>query len=243
MSDGTRLIFDWPGRHNLQLVLPLTIALAIILHLGVFFVFSIVYPNKGGEGPDYASVYFPLPGSLDADRLKALLQIADPATFAPGWGQSADVSSASKYLPTYAAPDLKLEGLPPQNRTPQAYRAPLGAVEIPKLKIEVPESPSALGTRLVVSSTLAGREPAMPGDVRFVSSGRLPADSPRFLISVAPDGAVTNVFLQSSSGNTDLDGSAARQLARMSFRAADAGTIWGDVFFVWGNDVRGSAEE
>ncbi|MFZ4598028.1 MAG: energy transducer TonB [Terrimicrobiaceae bacterium] len=242
MSAGTRLIFDWPGRHNLQLVLPLTIILAVAVHLGIFFVFSIVYPGNVGEGPNQATVYFPLSGSADAERLQALLAIADPAIFAPGRGSADADTPAVTYLPSYAGTEVPPEPLPTRQLPSPSFREPLGAVEIPKPQPMHPTPQPASGTRLVVSQSLAGRAYELPAGAAFVTSGRLPAESARFLVSVNPDGAIANIFLQSSSGNPDLDESAARQLARMSFRPAGGETVWGDIFFVWGDDVQGIRE-
>jgi len=239
MQGSARLIFDWPGRHQLHLVLPFMLILAAMFHIGIFFVFSIVYPISEGERPDPISAYFPLVGSEDAKRLAVLLPADDPAIFAPGRGEATPAPITVAYLPTYAATGSALAPLPPLAPPRPAAESNFGSVRMPVSPKPVALPP--LPTRLEASASLAARTPALPAGSQFATSGRIPPDALRFLVNVRADGKVAHVFLQDSSGDTALDASAADVLAKLAFATSDAEATWGDVSFSWGNDVQQSA--
>lgn len=239
MERSARLIFDWPGRHQLHLVLPFMLILAALFHAGIFFVFSIVYPISEGERPDPISAYFPLAGSEDAQRLTILLSADDPAIFAPGRGDAIMAPTTVAYVPTYATAGSALAPLPPLALPRPSTESQVGAVRIPISPKPAARSP--LPTRLEVSASLAARAPALPAGIQFVTSGRTPPDTLRFLINVHADGKVAHVFLQDSSGDAALDATAANVLAQLAFAPSDAEATWGNVSFSWGNNVQPSA--
>ena len=67
-----------PGRHHLHLLLPAAIVFAAILHAGLFFAFSIIYPHPRNAGPDPAQIFFVPPGTADAARRIADKALAEP---------------------------------------------------------------------------------------------------------------------------------------------------------------------
>jgi len=239
MQGPVRLIFDWPGRHQLHLVLPFMLIVAAVLHAGIFFVFSIVYPISEGERPDPISAYFPLAGSDDAQRLAVLLPADDPAIFAPGRGDAVPASTTVAYLPTYAATGSALAPLPTLVQPKVSAEANFGPVRMPVSPRPAARPP--LPTRLEASAPLATRAPALPAGSQFATSGRIPPETLSFLVNVRADGKVAHVFLQDSSGDAALDTSAATLLAQLAFAPSDSEETWGDISFSWGNDVQPSA--
>ena len=101
------LIFEWPERHHLHLMLPVTVVFAAALHVGLFFVFSIIYPRAENSALDPAQIYFIPPGNEAAGRLQGLLRSADPAVFAPGRGLG---------LPEPVPRSRMFPAIPPTNR-------------------------------------------------------------------------------------------------------------------------------
>lgn len=235
-----RMLFDWPGRHNLNVVLPVTVLLAVILHVGVFFVFSIVYPVTESAGPEPAEVFFPLPGSSDEARLKAIVPLNDPTLFAPGRGGTEEGLPFGAYRPTFDSADLRPEALPVSPKEEVTPVVAGGPVVVPRERGPRRAVPSP-STRIVVSPSLGATAVELPAGTGFFTDGRTVPEPARFLVAVRPDGTVSNRFLQVSSGNPDLDDEAAKVLARLEFPPAGEGVRWGDVTFVWGGDIRSTA--
>jgi len=239
------LLFDWPGRHSLQLVLPATILLAALVHAGIFFLFAIAYPAPQSDGVDAVQAFLTLPGSPDAERLQALVEGDDPAVFAPGRGLGiAETPPAARYRPSYASSPPQLSGLPPEaggdTLPAEAVPVPMTSVRLPRTGGTPAARPSGPPrTSLSASSALAGRTVAFPEDVVFEASPRAQLDAARFLVAVQPDGSVDAVFLQSSSGSADLDAAAGKRISDLRFEPApDAGVVWDIVAVHWGADVR-----
>jgi TonB family protein len=238
------LLFDWPGRHSLQLVLPATIVLAALVHAGIFFLFAIAYPAPQSDGVAAAQAFLTLPGSPDAARLKALVEGDDPAVFAPGRGLGvAEIPPAADYRPSYASTTPRLSGLP---EAVGGDALPAGAVPVPENSVRLARAgaPAARPagpprTSLSASGALGGRTVAFPEGVVFEASPRVQLDVARFLVAVEPDGTVDAVFLQGSSGSADLDAAAGKRISGLKFEPApDAGVVWDVVAVHWGADVR-----
>jgi hypothetical protein len=231
------MIFEWPGRHHLHVMLPLTILLAALLHAGLFFLFSIIYPHPQNGGPDPAQIAFIPPGSPDADRLAALLESSDSAVFAPGRGLDLPAPvPPTAYIPSYATDHPVLDPLPQI----QAESASKPAVAGP-VRLRVPQlPPTALPpapTRLISSDALASRLPALPNGVLFSVPPGFDPEPATFLVAIRGDGRVSHIFLQHSSGNPSLDDRASDLLRGLKFVPAEAGEDWGLLTLQWGTDV------
>lgn len=233
------LIFEWTGRHHLHLMLPVTIVLAAILHAGLFFVFSIIYPRPENAGMDPAQVYFIPATAADALRLEGLLRSSDPAVFAPGRGLDLpDPVPPVAYLPRYASDKLALDPLPNTTNSAPAPPSPAGPVPVrPGISKPsgVPQLPSP--TRLVSEDALSARISALPEGAVFSVPQGFDPEPAAFLVAVRVDGRVANLFQQHSSGNAALDLRAADLLRGVKFAPDAAGESWGVVTFQWGTDV------
>jgi hypothetical protein len=233
------LIFEWPGRHHLHLMLPAAIVLAAILHAGLFFAFSIIYPRPENAGLDPAQVYFIPATAPDAPRLEGLLRSSDPAVFAPGRGLDLpEAFPPVAYIPRYASDKLALDPLPHTTNSAPAPHSFAGPVSVrPGNSKPAGGPPLPSPTRLVSTDTLATRISALPeGSVFPVPQGFDPEPA-AFLVAVRADGQVTNIFQQRSSGNSALDLRAAGLLRGLKFAPDPSEASWGVVTFQWGTDV------
>jgi len=234
------LIFEWPGRHHLHLLLPFTILLAAILHAGLFFVFSIIYPRPENSGSEPAQIFFITPGSEDATRLEMLMRSSDSAVFAPGRGLDLpETLPPVDYTPLYDSDKPALDPLPAARAalTPAPFFS--GPVLLPETR---PKSPSPRGapvpTKLISSDSLAGRIPALPGGTVFQIPEGFDPEPSVFLVAVRGDGRTAHVFPQRGSGNASLDLRAAGLLRGLRFSPDPEVESWGFVTFLWGGDLQ-----
>jgi hypothetical protein len=238
-----QLIFEWPGRHHLHLLLPATIVLAAILHAGLFFVFSIIHPRPEGARIDPAQVCCIPPGSADAARLEGLLRSSDPAVFAPGRGLDLPgLPAPVAYVPRYTSDKPELAPLPrPISNTRPQFAGPVPAWrEFPK---PAGATPSLSLTRLVSDGALSARIPALPEGTFFPIPGGFDPEPAVFLVALGENGQASHIFQQHSSGNSLLDLKAAGLLRGLKFSPDPSGTAWGFVTFQWGTDVRPMASQ
>ncbi|MFZ4774340.1 MAG: hypothetical protein ACOYM3_03190 [Terrimicrobiaceae bacterium] len=234
------LIFEWPGRHHLHFLLPFTILLAALLHAGLFFVFSIIYPRPENSGPEPAQVYFITPGSDDAARLEMLMHSSDSAVFAPGRGLDLpDPIPRVAYTPQYASDKPSLDALPAPGAAVNVPPLVSGPVPIRETK---PESSGTVAepapTKIFSSDSLAARTPALPAGTTFQIPLGIDPEPVVFLVAVRGDGRVAHVFPQHGSGNASLDLRAAAMLRALKFAPDPAGEAWGFVTFQWGSDLQ-----
>ena len=238
-----QLIFEWPGRHHLHLMLPVTILLAAILHAGLFFVFSIIYPHPEGARLDPAQVCYIPPGSPDAARLEGVLRSSDPAVFAPGRGLDLpSLPPPVAYVPRYTSDKPKLDPLPRiTNSTRTQFAGPVPVQGEGRKPAAAP--PSLSLTRLVSDQALSARIPALPEGTVFPIPGGFDPEPAVFLVALRENGQASHVFQQHSSGNSLLDLKAADLLRGLKFSPVPSGTAWGFVTFQWGTDVHPMAPQ
>ena len=233
------LIFEWPGRHHLHLLLPAGILFAAILHAGLFFVFSIIYPRSEKAGPNPAQIYFVPPGTADAARLEGLLRSSDPAVFAPGRGLDLpDPIPPAAYIPRYASDKPVLDPLPRSNKSDLPQPAFSGPVPVRQGNpTSAGASPAPAPTQLAATGALSARVPTLPEGTVFPIPQGFDPEPAVFLVAVREDGRAAHVFQQHSSGNPSLDLKAASLLRKLTFAPDPAGVSWGFVTFQWGADV------
>ena len=232
------LIFEWPERHHLHLMLPVTVVFAAALHVGLFFVFSIIYPRAENSALDPAQIYFIPPGNEAAGRLQGLLRSADPAVFAPGRGLGLpEPVPPVAYVPSYTSDKPALDPLP-QLVKPDLQRSPAsGPVPVPRTTSGAPASSLAAPTKLVSSDALAARLPKLPEAVTFLVPLGFDPEPAVFFVAVGDNGRIVHLFLQHSSGNSSLDAKASALLRDLKFAPASPDGSWGFVTFQWGSDL------
>lgn len=235
---GRPLLFDWPGRHHLQVVLPAALVFAVLLHGAGFFLFSVIYPRPQADPIDPVTVFFPLPDTPNAAELRALLAASDPSLVAPGRLPPARIEEdGTPYVPSFLRRGVDLVALPPADGG-----APVPHIAEPVPVRLAPRRPApavrSAATRLVARGILADRVPDLGSAADALrATAAAPLLPARFLVRVEPDGRVSNVFLTSGSGNNSLDGAAADLLRRLAFRTGPDRAVWDEVEFHWGSDV------
>lgn len=230
------LVFDWPHRHRIHLILPAAILAAGAVHLAVFFVFSVAYPRPESDGPKPARLFFAPPGDPSMAQLAGFLASSDPALFAPGRGlPRAEIPSNADHAPQFESskPEL-VSALPRIRREKPAEPVFAAPPEIPRPpRQQAPPSPP-LPTRTIAEGPLAPRLP-QPLECPIPA----PADQTPdliFLAGVEPDGTVRYLFAESAGASGEsLEAAAAGFLRGVRFTpSASQQTEWGFVRFRWG---------
>lgn len=233
MKEG--LIFDWPGRHHLHLMLPMAIVAAIAAHAGLFFLFSIIYPRQESVATDAPNVFFVPAGSEESAHLSAILLSEDPAVFAPGRGLPLKSSPPPvEYTPQYDTAKPVLDGLPP---VAASEVSPSATKPVPFLDGDGPQHKTRTAVpfvRLANTGSLAGRLPVLPPDNNLHPATGSNPEKAVFLVAIRPDGSVAHLFPQQSSGSEDLDRKAAAVLRGLKLSEGSGDPEWGFVSFEWG---------
>jgi len=235
MKDG--LIFEWPGRHHLHILLPIVLVAAAVVHAGLFFLFSIIYPPQESGTIDTAKVFFVATGSPESAPLSALLKSADPAVFAPGRGLPlGDVAAFEQYTPKYDTARVVLDPLPEAPAVvPRAFSAPGPVPVFGQAGARPPSRPAPPSVRLTATGALESRVPVLPPGAEVQPPAGSDPGSAVFFTAVRADGSVAHLFSQQSSGNEELDRKAAGVLRGLRFSNGPDRLAWGFVTFQWGN--------
>ncbi len=231
------LLFEWPARHRIHILLPAAVLAAGLAHAAIFFLFAAKQPAPGRGGPNPAKVYFLGPGSAAAVQLAPLLDSMDPALHAPGRGLARENPIVADYTPHYLDSTVEFDPPPPSAPLETDARVFQGPLEIRREASRAP-GPSRVSTRLVFSPSLARRVPPGTGAGSFQTrSPDLPPPA-SFLIALSPEGTPRHVVIDRSSGDAELDQEAVRRLRSLPFLPARGGeTEWGFVEFQWGGDL------
>ncbi len=235
---NTPLIFDWPVRHRIHLLLPAMLVLAALAHGSIFFLFTIAYPKGKTDTLKPAQLFFLPEGSPQKSQVEGLLLSSDPSLFAPGRGMPREESLFSTtYTPQFSSENIALLPL-----TRKAESLP--SAQIPSLRREVkfpaPFSPkqeaSAHPARLQSGMSLADRLPALPATPLVSQSASAPLEAATFLIGVDADGQVAFLVLEKSSGDPTIDRELLRLLRGLRFSTAEkSGIVWDFLEFQWGS--------
>lgn len=233
------LLFEWPARHRIHILLPAMVVAAGLVHAAVFFLFAAKQAVPARGGPNPAKVYFLGPGSAAALQLAPLLDSMDPALQAPGRGLARENPIEAGYTPHYFESSVDFDPPPGSVSLENDSRVFLGPVEMPRRLpvVAVPAVPSP--PRLRFSPSISARVPANPPDVVFQT--RTPDIPPpaSFLIALSPEGTPLHVLIDRSSGDDELDLAASRHLRQIPFLPAETReTVWGFVEFQWGGDLK-----
>ena len=204
------LLFTWPHRHRIHLLLPSMLVLAALAHGGIFFLFSVANPPVKADGLNPARVYFIDEGSPELAQLETILASNDPALFAPRHESSARRESTATYVPQYASAKTALLNMPPRIK-PGGLTSPNPNPVNPVLVRKNRPLPAATVTRsdsnrLFASPELASRLPDTPDEMSFPQATTADTlDSASFFVGVRSDGTVAHILPARSSGDTRLD--------------------------------------
>ena len=201
------LLFKWPHRHRIYLLLPTMLVLAALAHGGIFFLFSVANPTVKTDGLHTARVYFLDENNPALAQLETTLASNDPALFAPRHGISASRESIAVYNPQYASARAALLNMPPRKKTDNVTAPVATPVTIaPRPSQRAIASTREDSNRLTASPELSARLPEPPRELLHPQNTDTNApDSASFFIGIRSDGTVAHILPTRSSGNADLD--------------------------------------
>ena len=216
------LLFKWPHRHRIHLILPTMLVLAALAHGGIFFMFSVAKPQVKADGIRPARVYFLGENNPALAQLETTLASNDPALFAPRHDGSSRESIAV-YNPQYASAKTALLNMPPRRKTDDDA----SPASVPVAISKPPRQRNASSIRqdsnsFTASPELAERLPEPPREI--LRPGKTNTDSLEsgsFFMGIRSDGTVAHILPSRSSGNTDLDLQALQVLKSLRFAPAE----------------------
>ena len=217
------LLFKWPHRHRIHLILPTMLVLAALAHGGIFFLFSVANPQVKADGIRPARVYFLGENNPALAQLETILASNDPALFAPRHGSSSERESTATYVPQYASAKTALLNMPPRSK-PVAGTSPNPDPVLVRKPQTSPATTAPLpdSNRLSASPELASRLPETPKEISFPQGTTADAlDSASFFVGVRSDGTVAHILPARSSGDTNLDHQTLQVLQSLRFAPAE----------------------
>jgi hypothetical protein len=238
-----RLLFDWPTRHHVHLLLPITIALALVIHAASFFFFRVSYPLEQGRQMRSAEVIFLQPGSPQAKALEPMIAASDPALFSPAGPSELQnrLSSQAVYSAQFdqASPPLAAKPVD-SSQGPKFTFFAASPVAVKASEANGKPQAPAIKTFIKVTGALEGREFSPAKEPTYSTASEISLQPAEFSVSVAPDGTIMHVFPVRGSGDETIDQTALRTLLAGKFSSASGGEapVWGTVVFLWGGDIR-----
>ena len=247
------LVFEWEGRSRAHWRLAGLVALSLLIHAIGFYVLQVAYTPTGSQLPPPVQVLMARPERPDdppeiraqARALAHWLTITDPAlavqpmTPDPASNPGAFVS----YVPSYKAAPPPFKPLDPPSAgsaAPPRPRPPGPVPMFPTTRGSSGTGPSP-GTRVIFGGSLAALVPSpLPVVTLALPVGTKTLSPTVFLVGARPEGGVSYLFREGSSGEVSADDFAQDYLSRLHFQAADpanGATVWGRVEFDWGREV------
>ena len=241
---SAELLFKWPHRHRIHLLLPAMLILAALAHGGIFFLFSVANPPLKVDRINPARVYFLGEGSPEFAQLESTLASNDPALLAPRHGSSTYRESVATYVPQYASAKNALLNMPPRVKTVELSPpiSPPIAAPVPIPRPQRHHAFAAIPTNATLLSTspeLTHRLPQAPEGILLPKSpARDSIETASFFVGVQSDGTVAHILPNRSSGDASLDAQALQTLKSLCFAPADNTPLaWGFVDFQLGSST------
>lgn len=234
------LSFDWPRRERFPYILFGCVFLSLAAHVGSFFIFQIVYPQRVTIPPPAPQVALLTPSSPENIALLRWIDAEDPALVAGARSVVPEGLLDLTYKPSYQTVRTQPRGSteePIVVRFPAA-RDSLGVIEsaLPR-PAPTPAAIASASTSVRFAGGLAQRPLQKPASFPLKSRVPVPVEPLRALIGVTAQGAVDFAFLQSSSGNQPLDGEVLAQLRHLRFITAESPITWGFAIVSLGPEV------
>jgi len=239
----TGLIFDWPDRDRFPFILFGCVFLSLLIHVGTFFVFQVVYPQRVTIPPPPPQVSLLTASSPENAALLRWIAAEDPALVASARSVVRANLLEVPYRPSYAirrTPPLASVEAPAPLQFPPA-RNPLSIVaSAAPATVPEPPAPLPMRTTLQLSAALAERG-LKPPAFHWKQRATLPLQSLRAFVAVTDRGEVRFAFLQRSSGDATLDTEALQQLQALTFASVEAPLTWATATVEFGAEAYASA--
>jgi hypothetical protein len=216
------------------------VVLSFAAHAGSFLIFQVVYPQRVTVPPPPPQVQLLSPVAAQYSALMSWVDAEDPALVANAQSVRPAGLLDVPYRPSYSIQRTAPRTVPQAAVAVQfpAAKNPLAIIrsadEKPAATVPAPEP---LPTRVTFSTPLAARALARAPEFGGTIQTAVPVEPSLFLIGVTDRGEIRFVFLQQSSGNSDLDAAGARSLKGASFVPDASPVVWGHATVAWGDDV------
>jgi hypothetical protein len=239
-AEPTPLIFSWAKRPRFAAFLPSFLVLSLLAHIGTFFVFRVVYPERVSIPAPPPEVVLLTPHGPENQALLRWIESEEPALIASSVRSADEPILAVKYRPSFetlrtmprpAVTNATEVQFPPAKPPLDLIRSAAQRHEQPAVAIK------PLPTKLFFGGALAARPVAKEPPFEIVSKSSVPLEPTEFLLGVSGMGEVSYTFLQRSCGVPALDLAAAEHLERISFEAREDETAWGMARVSWGDDA------
>ena len=239
------LTFRWPEHDRISFLLPGFIALSAFAHIAMFYLFQVVYPPAAAITPPPIQVMFLNRGAPQNAAFFRWIDAEDPAASA----RTAEVFPAGlldvPYKPSYAEARTLPESPPPPAPvfTFPPARSAVELVEDASLQPKPFPKIDAAHTIVRFAGALAQRK-AVLKEIKLTTKARADLQPTRILAGVSSDGDVRYAFLQTSSGDAEIDRQAESNLAKVRFAAqpGSAALSWGFVIYEWGAEAYAKAD-
>lgn len=246
MNAGERLsmVFDWPSRHSVHVMLPAMMILSVILHGVGLMVFQLRPPAEPLSNRRSAALYFLSPTAAETGTIVPMIASADPSLFSAATSEDRDIwlLPGSDYSPSFDGVRQKFASLPAGDPSPAT---PLLSFDSVRAGIHGSKKPPArqapLATKIALEGDHAGMIFELAPGISFVAPERKNLFPLEFLIASGPDGRVLHAFPLASSGDEQIDRAALRGLMGGRFKMRGdppAENLWGRATFLWGSDVQ-----
>ncbi len=238
------MVFDWPSRHAVHVVLPAMMIVSVLLHGAGLLVFQLKPPAEPVSTRRSASVYFLAPSSTETGKILPRIASADPSLFSAATSEDRDIwlLPGSDYSPSFDGHRQKFASLPEGEAAAPPPLLSFGAVKAGGRGVKKnPEALSALPSTIVFEGDHSGMTFEIAPGISFLAPERKNLFPLEFLIASGPDGNLLHAFPLASSGDEQIDRAALRGLMGGRFKPpADSSreVRWGRATFLWGSDVQ-----
>lgn len=233
------LTFQWPAEKGFPYVLFFCVAGSLLAHVGTFFLFQIVDPQRVTIPQPAPHVSLLTPTTPENVAFLRWIEAEDPALIATDSSVPPPGLVGVKYVPSFAAPRTAPLGAPSE-KSEGVFFPPavdrLTAVEVgpaPAVAVPVASSP----TRIHFAGELATRTLTQNVPLPAPRIAMAPVGRTILLAGVNAEGEIRYQILQQSCGNSKLDDLAISHLRRLAFGPAAAPVTWAHVTFAWGADA------
>lgn len=239
MKPAGQLTFQWPEKGFTPLFAGFLL-LSVLIHVFGFYLFQIVYPPSGSINPPPAQIVVVDMESPDARIFAGWMAAEDPEVIANPVAVEPSELLDVKYRPTYDRSATSFKS-PPMPEATTTYPAGRSAAEIlrKEMAFEAPvqQPVRAPGTHVVFSGALADRHPAQLPQISRMADLDYTFPSTTYLTGLTSSGEPCYFFLQTSSGDAELDEQARSGLSEVKFQPDEQAQVaWGMATVYWGND-------
>jgi hypothetical protein len=228
--DDCILIFSWPRAHDLHLLLPAMIGLALVLHLGALLLFHLIYPDPNPESVPQGRVLVPTTATPGWSTARFWVEAADPSIFAPTRAEESlpALVETVTFEPSFMAGTMQPQFPGTPDFSPPAVSMASPPFPVAYLHHQTPVAAPASQTTPTVRILEQGAPAAFTPheSLVFPEFRPIPGSPSLFLAGIGSDGLVFHVFLQQASGSPAWDDWAAAWLRGGRFAPSDEELRW-----------------